>query len=114
MLEDCNGNCCLGLTCRVFDELFPNVLKIGPDVIKGRTAFDGNTGSLPGVVRAAFGFASELGQFSVDETKVGPDCLTEMNDGDRFACSPRWKPATFEQIADFIESNPPGLWEDES
>jgi hypothetical protein len=94
VLEDSNGNCCLGLACRVFDRIYPGVLTIEKRL--GITSFDNATAMLPGTVKRAFGLATHGGM--INELKS----LAGQNDAGK----------SFAEIADVIESKPEGLFVD--
>lgn len=89
------GNCYLGVLCRVFDRMFPGLLDID-ESSKSRVIFDSSGAVLPELVQRALGLSDDRGSYD-------DGCLTAMND-----CG-----VPFPKIADFIESNPPGLWVDE-
>lgn len=90
------GHCCLGVACEVAIE---DGLELERFQIEGDplVSFGGLTGSLPKSVRDWYGFRSRVGAFG-----VVADCgtLTVLNDIG----------TPFEEIARFIESEPPGLF----
>lgn len=93
----CRGGlwCCLGIACHVFDRMFPGVLKIS--AVEDSTLFDDNTSTLPCMVKDAFGFHGEAGPYEQTTLAYQNDCGK-----------------SFLEIADLIESNPPGLWVEET
>lgn len=91
-LHDDAGYCCLGVACEV-------ALKAGLalDVSRSNdclTGYDGHYCLLPNSVKAWLGLRTCTG--SIDAVS-----LTDRNDTDRWS---------FSQIADLIESEPPGLF----
>jgi len=85
-LRDENGFCCLGVACDLFDPT-----KWDEDMTYERSSM-----TLPPNVQDFFGFTYENGAFHED----GVDGLANRNDDG----------ATFAEIADLIESEPPGLF----
>lgn len=96
-LEAPEGNCCLGVACRVFNEENPGVLVITQDYYK-LTSFSGCFNILPCVVRDWLGFVTTAGTFSGKGIS-----LLDLNDNG----------ASFAEIATFIESEPDGLFVEE-
>ncbi len=94
-LEDKEGNCCLGVGCRVFDKMFPGVLEIEED--KSGTMFNGSDEVLPEIVKKAFRLTSTCGTVWHDGS------LSYMNDKQGM---------NFKEIADIIAAKPPGLFID--
>lgn len=94
-----NKFCCFGVACDLFDH----------DAWYD-DSFDGQDQVLPLEVRDALGLRSKAGIFSIPIVVVEDgeerhwECLAELNDHG-------W---TFEEIADFIESEPAGLFRSDS
>lgn len=93
-LEDKNGNCCLGVACRVAIE---NGVSLTVTTNRsGETIFDGHTVYLPRKVMDWFGLATLEGEI------IGRSfSLISLND---------LSGKSFEGIADIIESEPQGLF----
>ena len=91
--------CCLGVACEVYNRYHPkNKLEI--EEHEGEKLYNGFALVLPPEVEEWLGLASENGFFNGDGTKYS---LTQLNDAGY----------TFAEIADIIESEPKGLFEDE-
>lgn len=89
---------CLGVACEVFRKHFPDELKI-TFRDRGRyidVQYDGDDAFLPDRVRDAFGIRHDDG-----ESDYGPTLVARNDRG-----------FSFSEIADFIESNPSGLFTD--
>lgn len=95
-------HCCLGVACQLY-------LRAGGalDVQRGAeyTSYNGQSGSLPTSVTNWLGLKTDLGDFGqrikLDTDAGEADDLTGLNDGG-------WN---FSEIADFIRSEPEGLFE---
>lgn len=86
-----NRYCCLGVACRVYaEEVNGLIITETRDSIN----FDGHHKCLPEQVRMWLGLTHRYGEFGVS-------CLTHLND----------KGDTFNEIADLIQSEPKGLFE---
>lgn len=97
-LEDHQGSCCLGVACRV-------AIEQGVDVTTHKdsnrlTFFEDSRIMIPTAVQNWLRLQTSLGEFS---DVNGENSLAGINDDG----------ATFEQIADIIESEPPGLFVEE-
>lgn len=96
--------CCLGVACRVAAD---NGVPVNPLALSEPDAetkdhvvsFNGETGVLPEVVREWYGFTTPEADFSAS---YGTTSLILANDYHRL---------TFEEIAEFIEAEPAGLFE---
>lgn len=94
-----NGYCCLGRACEVFMQHNPNVIETKIDELTKTFYYAGEAAVLPEVVAKWYGFATFTGWFKLEN---GGRCsLVSLNDNGR----------TFAEIADVIESNPEGLFE---
>lgn len=85
-LRNGGGFCCLGVACNLFD----------PTGWREDMTYNNVKYMLPADVQDFFGFTYGNATFGQDST----DGLTDRNDGG----------ATFAEIADLIESEPPGLF----
>lgn len=101
--------CCLGVLC----ELAVTHGVIGPAVFDrefGKYKYDQESQILPAEVRSWVGLESNTGEFEIPEPENGrahheqANCLSGRND----------RGATFEQIANLIESAPNGLFVEET
>lgn len=92
-LENESGFCCFGVVCRVVNKNHKNMIPV--DNAGSVVVFDGHSAALPEVATRALGLASSFGNFD-------DDCLSTLNDTG----------STFAEIADIIESKPPGLFRD--
>lgn len=88
--------CCLGVACFLFDKANPGVLEVSEQ--GGWTAYDGASADLPERVQTWLGVAHSFGQFQKDDESF--DYVSGWNDDGR----------SFSEIADLIESRPPGLF----
>jgi hypothetical protein len=94
-----NKFCCLGVACEVAIEAGVPVKKVVSGY--GQThSYDEARTVLPLVVMQWLGLASASGHF---QGKIRPDSLVGLNDDGRH---------TFNDIADLIESEPEGLFQD--
>ena len=88
-----NGkHCCLGVASELYAKEHPDFTVVDKDGLK---SFEGNTATCPRQVRDWLGLYSDFGT-----TKDGNHGLVTMNDGGN----------SFAQIADWIESEPEGLF----
>lgn len=91
-------DCCLGVACKeaikAGVDLKVECFEGGPDCF-ARVGYNGDKAVLPNAVRTHLGLATNAGAFN-----HGHDQLAARNDAG----------ATFAQIADLIESRPPGLF----
>ena len=97
-LEDENGQCCLGVACRLYAGEFPDWPVIPHSFEQPATCFGEaqDDGILPRVVTAWLGLADDEATF----TDPNQESLTGMNDDG----------IPFSEIADLIESEPEGLF----
>ena len=97
--------CCLGIGCVVAIELGLD-LRVGKFGEKLEFGMEWKTVVMPEEVIALFGMKRYNGGFygyRLDKDDEPCSCLSELNDHG----------FDFSQIADFIESNPPGLWQED-
>ena len=106
VLEDADGNCCLGLACRVYMEAGNDLLTEGPvlavDAQLGREGFvlfAGEAINLPGVVRIWLGLRTAVGGYR-DESGDRHN-LAKANEAGK----------TFHEIAQIIRDHEADLFE---
>jgi hypothetical protein len=92
--------CVLGVAVDVYMRHYGD-LEVGKGFELDRYLFDGAMSHLPERVRKAFGFTTSLGAFT-DACGDDEDSIADLSDNGM----------PFHQIADLIESNPPGLFID--
>jgi hypothetical protein len=97
-LSDGINLCCLGVACEVAIENGTPVTK-KPSPTGQYVFYDGSIGILPDSVRDWLGLTTRSGQYLAKDGKYAD--LTVGNDDLRL---------TFSEIADIIESEPPGLF----
>ena len=102
-----NKYCCLGVACELYLQENPTGLEVTPDIGDGKE-YDGEPLVLPRIVKKWLNLQTSNGEFDKMisfETEMGhigkTNQLTILND---MSC---WN---FESIADFIESEPKGLF----
>lgn len=100
--------CCLGVACDVFVKLYPNVVKVEENK-NGNIGYDGETHTLPNMVREWLNFNSYVGELKQPEVKwVGTNhncsTLAMVNDYSHY---------NFKQIAQLIEDDKVALKEKE-
>ncbi len=103
-LRDNIGYCCLGVACDLYNNHFPNdLLEIYVDEDRGQVyVYDNCATYLPEKVRIALGLQTIEGRMR-NYNLIEINSLSLMND----------RGATFNDIADMIESSPDGLFEKE-
>jgi len=98
-LHDSHGYCCLGVACKLYQTVTGEGRWLHPDdessFVVPSSAQDGEC--MPSVVQEWFGFRTNVGATADDSEH--PDLASKNDSG--------W---TFKEIADFVETNPEGLW----
>lgn len=100
-LSDGDGYCCLGVGCEVAIGMGCKIEKMGGLDDGPVVLYDGLTGTMPGAAMDFFGLDDGDGKY---DGGYEIESLTDLNDND----------TPFSEIADLIESNPAGLWQEES
>lgn len=99
-----SGHCCMGVLCELFMREGGSLHVENCGGISGATFFDNDATLLPKKVQRWAGLKDWKGRFLTNTPDNGDvktaDCLTAIND----------RGATFAEIADLIESEPPGLF----
>lgn len=93
--------CCLGVACMIYQREVGG-LDIGFNKESGALIFDDLEKFIPHKVRAWIGLRSETGAYRFDKGFLEHTALTERND----------RGTPFAEIADIIESEPEGLFND--
>lgn len=100
-LQNCNGYCCLGVACTLYEQVTGDKLPLN------RGGFY-NEGELQGdfdCVRRWLGLRTGDGSFEYSDRRWPANSLVSLNDG--YNCN-------FAYIANVIEAEPEGLFEDET
>lgn len=105
-LKDEIGFCCLGVACDISNEGAWEINMHGSVLYRLNEGGYGETHVMPYTLESYYGFTTKSGTFT-------PQVLLAQ-DGMRFSVSDLWSLNDslrwhFDQIADFIESEPPGL-----
>jgi len=90
------SRCCLGVACDIAVEAGIISKEIQQGIFDSRMAYDGEDKLLPSAVKHFFGLARPDGGYGVNMM----NSLSADNDNGK----------TFKEIADIIQSNPPGLF----
>jgi hypothetical protein len=96
-LEKDNKFCCLGVLSKI-----SNCERRKSKTYEGTYDYDGHSGSASGKAKEFVGLRTQIGEFDKIES-TNFNSLAELNDVERWS---------FDRIADFIESNPKGLFDD--
>lgn len=97
--------CCLGVACKVFDDANPGVLIISPSATSRHLKYDSELGFLPERVIEWLGLAegNSNGMYYMSpEERAAEEYMSLINLNDTGA--------SFEEIADVIESEPIGMF----
>lgn len=90
--------CCLGVACELYQQ---EVGTLRVEEVGYELSYNGNSFSLPPVVKRWLGLRTDDGQVKVKKEKDQKLDLVHLNDNQRWS---------FRRIADFIESEPEGLF----
>lgn len=102
--DNCEYYCCLGVACELYQKYEGGLIikfESFDDISVSRKEYNGASVFLPPIVRTWLGIRQDDGGFY---KRVGDYAysLPHLNDNGK----------TFKEIADFIEEEPEGLWED--
>lgn len=101
-------DCCLGVSCKLAMSAGLKLKVVRPrcddddEECERSVKYDGREDFMPDSVRRFYGFKTCNGDYGTADEDGDFESLAKMNDEGK----------SFSEIADFIESNPPGLWEE--